>query len=118
MPYNEHLADRIRQILSDKRAKVTEEKKMFGGLCFMVNNKMCIGVMKEDVMARVGRDAAETARTRLGARPMDFTKRPMKDFVFVDPEGTDMEEDLEYWVELCLAYNPLAKVSKKRQKKE
>lgn len=115
MPYNELLADRIRQILADKNAKVTEEKKMFGGLCFMVDHKMCIGIIKEDIMARIGVDAEETARRRLGARPMDFTKRPMKGYVFVSPEGSDLDEDLEYWVELCLAFNPLAKASRKRK---
>ncbi len=116
MAYSELLADRIRQLLSPKKLKV-EEKKMFGGLCFMVDDKMCVGVHEERLMGRIGPDAEPEALQRKGCRKMDFTKRPMKGFVFVDPAGTDMDEDLAYWVELCLAYNPIAKSSKKKRKK-
>ncbi len=116
MAYNEFLADRIRQIFSDKKVQ-TVEKKMFGGLCFMVNDKMCLGVHEEKLMARVGPELETAALSKKGARPMDFTKRPMKGFIFVEPEGTDMDKNLEYWVQLCLAYNPKAKSSKKRKKK-
>jgi len=114
MAYSELLADRIRLYFNDLRIAY-EELKMMGGLCFMVDNKMCVGVVKEDLMARIGTETYENALTRKGARPMDFTKRPMKGYVFVAPDGIDMEEDLEYWLELALAYNPLAKASKKKK---
>ncbi|MEO0898024.1 MAG: TfoX/Sxy family protein [Bacteroidota bacterium] len=116
MAYNEQLADRIRLILKEKQTPYTE-KNMFGGLCFMVDDKMCVGIVKEDLMARVGPETYEKAAQRLGARPMDFTKRPMKGYAFVSPEGTDMDQDLDDWVQMCLDFNPLAKASKKRKKK-
>ena len=116
MAYNEFLADRVRQILHDKKVDYAE-KKMFGGLCFMVDDKMCIGVEKERLMARVGPDAYEQALEKSGCREMDFTGRPMRGYVFVDPEGVDMDSDLEYFVQLCIDFNPLAKSSKKKKKK-
>jgi len=116
MAYDEHLADRIRQVLHEKRVGALE-KKMFGGIAFMVDNKMCIGVIKENFMARIGPEKHEEALTMEGARIMDFTKRPMKGYVYVCPEGVDTDVQLEMWVQWCLDYNPLAKASKKRKKK-
>ena len=117
MAYNEHLADRIRQYFHEKKVGY-EEKKMMGGLCFMVDNKMCVGVHTEDLMGRIGPEAYESALDKKGCRKMDFTGREMKGFVFVDPEGTDLEADLEEWLDMCLDYNPLAKSSKKKKKKQ
>lgn len=114
MAYDEFLADRVRQCLAQSQTHF-EEKKMMGGLCFMVNDKMCVGVVKNTLMARIGTDAYENALTKVGCKPMDFTGRPMKGFVFIEPEGIDMEEDLSYWVNLCLDFNPLAKTSKKKK---
>ena len=113
MAYNEHLSDRIRSALIEKHINF-EEKKMMGGLVYMVEAKMCIGVVKDNMMARVGPDAYEAALSCKGCREMDFTKRPMKGFVFIEPEGWDMDVDLEYWIDLCLAFNPFAKASKKK----
>ena len=87
---------------------------MMGGLCYMIDDKMCLGIVKDDLMARVGPDAYEELKQKEGAREMDFTKRPMKGYIFVAPEGIDFEEDLELWVDRCLEFNPLAKSSKKR----
>jgi len=95
---------------------------MMGGLCFMVNDKMCCGIhfdKKREIdllMARIGEAASPKALEKEGCLPMDFTGRPMKGYVFVTPEGVDMEEDLDYWIQLCLDFNPLAKASKKRKK--
>ena len=114
MAYNEYTADRIRHILSLKKIEFTE-KRMFGGLCFMVDNKMCIGVIKEDIMARVGPEVEQEALLKAGARPMDFTGRPMKGFVFISEDGFDLDDDLAWWIDLCLEYNPLAKASKKKK---
>lgn len=115
MAYNEFLADRVRQLLSSSKLPV-EEKKMMGGLCFMVNDKMCVGVNGENLMARIDPELYTLALNRTGCKEMDFTGRPMKGFVFIDPEGTDMDEDLEYWVQLCLDFNPKAKSSKKKKR--
>lgn len=114
MAYDEFLADRIKAAL--KNLQVTYvEKKMMGGICYMVNDKMCIGVVKNNLMARIDPEVYDQALTKPGCREMDFTGRPMKGFVFVEPEGVDMDEDLDYWVELCLDFNPRAKSSKKNQ---
>ncbi|WP_321286652.1 TfoX/Sxy family protein [uncultured Sunxiuqinia sp.] len=116
MAYDELLADRIRQVLKEKKSSFNE-KNMFGGICFMVNGKMCIGVIKNDLMARVNPEQETEFLNDKGVRPMDFTRRPMKGYVYVDANGTDMDEDLEKWVDRCLAFNPLAKSSKKTKKK-
>ena len=115
MAYDEYLADRIRTVLNEKKVSF-EEKKMMGGLCYLVDDKMCLGVVKSNLMARIDPDIYDQAMTKTGCREMDFTGRPMKGFVFVEPEGIDMDEDLDYWVELCLDFNPKAKSSKKKKK--
>lgn len=112
MAYNEHLEERISTLLEERHVRF-EARKMMGGLCFMVDGKMCIGIVGERLMARVGPDAYGQALTKKGCHPMDFTGRPMKGFVFVDPSAIDMEDDLAYWIDLCLDYNPKAKKSKK-----
>lgn len=116
MAYDEHLSERIHRLLTEKKVDFFE-KKMFGGIAFMVEEKMCVGIVKNDLMARVGPDIHAEALTKPGARPMEFTGRPMKGYVFVAPEGVDSDADLEYWVDLCLLFNPLAKASKKRTNK-
>lgn len=112
MAYDEILALRVRDLLAGQ--PIVLEKKMMGGLCFMVDGKMCVGIVRDDLMARIAPEMMETAYTRRGCRPMDFTGRPMKGFVFVAPEGTEAPEDLEYWVDLALAFNPFAQASKKK----
>lgn len=112
MPYNEHLADRVRDELTAQRASF-HELKMMGGLCFMVDDKMCIGVVGDQLMARIDPEIYNEALSREGASEMNFTGRPMKGFVFVNEEGTDMDNDLAYWVEQCLDFNPKAKSSKR-----
>ena len=115
MAYNEYLADRIRQILSEKNIAFSE-KSMMGGLTFMVDDKMCVGIVRDNLMARIDPEFYKDALTRKGCKEMDFTRRPMRGFVFVEPEGTDMDQDLEYWIQLALDYNPNA-LSSKRIKK-
>ena len=114
MAYNEHLADRIRQVLHEKHVNFNE-KEMMGGLTFMVDEKMCVGVIKDNLMARINPDIYEDALTKEGCREMDFTKRPMKGYVYVDPLATDMDDELAYWIQLALDFNPLAKSSKKKK---
>jgi len=115
MAYDEHLADRISRAFQEKGINA-EEKKMMGGICYLVNDKMCAGVNSNNLMARIGPEAYEEALRKPGCREMDFTKRPMKGFVYVEAEGTDMDSDLAEWIQLCLDYNPKAKSSKKKKK--
>lgn len=113
MAFDELLADRIRLVLKEKNAPFTE-KKMMGGLTFMIDGKMCVGVIKNSMMARIGPDIYQNAITKSGCRPMDFTGRPMKGWVYLEPEGIDMDDDLNDWVQLALDFNPKAKASKKK----
>lgn len=114
MAYDEFLADRLRRIFSQKNIYV-EEKRMFGGLCFMVDDKMCVGPHEEKLMVRINPEIYEEALTKKGCTKMMFTGREMKGYVFVDPEGMDNEADLEYWVDKALEFNPKAKSSKKKR---
>ncbi len=114
MAYNEFLGERIGIALKRKGVSF-EEKKMMGGLAMMVDEKMCVGVIKNNLMARIDPDIYETALSRDACKPMDFTGKRMKGYVFVEPEGIDQEEDLEYWLELALEFNPRAKSSKKKK---
>ncbi len=114
MAYNELLEDRIDHILKDKGI-VYQSKKMMGGLCYMVDDKMCVGIVKDEIMARINPDLYEEALNKPGCKEMNFTGRAMKGFVFVEGEGIDTDEGLEYWVQLCLDFNPLAKSSKKKK---
>lgn len=111
MAFDEYLGERISNSLKSKNV-IFEAKKMMGGLCFMVDEKMCVGVVKDTLMARVGEDFYPEAIQKEGCKEMDFTGRPMKGYVFVLPEGIDMDEDLEYYIQLALAFNPQAKARK------
>ena len=115
MAYDEYLADRINIVLKSKQV-FFKEKRMMGGTTFMVNDKMCVGVINSNLMARIDPDIYDEELTKKGCRQMDFTGRPMKGFVFVEPEGIDTDEDLEYWIRLALDYNPRVKSSKKKRK--
>ncbi len=120
MAYDEFLADRIKNIFKAKRVAF-EAKKMMGGLCFMVDGKMCCGIHIDKklnhslLMARIGEDAYTKAIKNTSCLPMDFTGRAMKGYIFVKPEGFDLEQDLESWIQLCIDFNPLAKSSKKKK---
>jgi TfoX/Sxy family transcriptional regulator of competence genes len=111
MAYSEILAGRVGEAL--RKVKKVETKKMMGGLCFMVNDKMALGILAEDLMVRLDPEIRGKALKKKGCREMDFTGRPMKAFVFVGPQGTKTDKDLQGWVDLALEYNPRAKSSKK-----
>lgn len=102
MAYDEGLADRIRDALAGERGLV--EKKMFGGICFMLRGHMCVGVVKSDLMVRVGPDTYDDALSQPHARPMDFTGKPMKGMVYVATDGVDDEEALEAWLARAKAF--------------
>ncbi|MFI0431176.1 RNA methyltransferase [Mariniflexile sp. HMF6888] len=121
MAYDAFLADRIRQQLKEKHI-LFEELNMMGGLCFKVDNKMLCGIHFDKkfgdnlLMARIGEAVYEAELEKPNCLPMDFTGRPMKGYIFVTPEGFDADDDLSYWLDVCLAFNPLAKASKPKKK--
>ena len=83
----------------------------------MVNNKMCVGISGDDLMARIDPEIYGSALKRKGCREMDFTGRPMRGFVFVNPDGVKTKKDLEYWLNLALDYNKKARATPKRTRK-
>ncbi len=93
-----------------------EEKSMMGGLTFMYNDKMCIGVIKDEMMCRIDPEMYDEALEKRGCSPMVFTGRPMKGFVMIDHTGMANKKDFEYWIELALEFNKKAKSSKKKKK--
>jgi len=115
MAFNEKLADRTREIISLTHKNV-EEKKMFGGLCFMVNNKMTVGVEQERLMVRLDPARYDEVMEKDGCKPMDFTGKVMKGYVFVDIDVLQTKKQLEYWIGLALEFNKKAKASKKKKK--
>lgn len=117
MAYNGKLADMTRELISLTH-KITEEKAMFGGLCFMVNDKMCVGVEKDRLMVRLDPARYDEAMEKEGCKPMDFTGRVMKGFVFVDAAVLTTKKKLDFWVQLALEYNKIAKAGKRPVKKK
>jgi TfoX/Sxy family transcriptional regulator of competence genes len=115
MAYDEKLADRVREHFA--KLKKVEEKKMFGGVCFMLNDKMCVGVSKEDLMVRFDPELQDEILEHNGVKPMDFTHKTMKGFVFVSPDGIRTKKELDYWINLALDFNPRAQASKKAKAK-
>ena len=114
MAYSEKLANRVRERLAE--LENVEEKAMMGGLTFMYNDKMCIGIIKDELMCRIDPEFHDTAIEKQGCRTMDFTNRPMKGYVLIDDSGMKSKKDFEYWIELALDYNQKAKSSKKKKK--
>lgn len=113
MAYNEKLADRIRESLVG--VKKVKEKEMMGGLTFMVNDKMCMGIIKDEMMCRIDPSLQEETLSKKGCRIMDFTGRPMKGYIMVDETGMKSKKDFDHFIHLCLSFNKVAKSSKKRK---
>ncbi|SRR5260221_5903430 len=113
MAYDKQLADRIRERLAI--LDNVEEKPMMGGLTFMVNGKMCVGIIKDELMCRIDPAEHENAMENLGCRLMDFTSKPMKGYYLIDQTGIKTQQDFDHWIELALAFNPKAKASKKKK---
>ncbi len=97
MAYDEKLAERLSKAF--RRRKGAAEKKMFGGIAYMVDGHMCCGVIKDMLVVRVGPDAYEKALEVKHTRPMDFTGRPMKGYVYVEAKGIKSDENLKSWIE-------------------
>jgi TfoX/Sxy family transcriptional regulator of competence genes len=112
--FDEVLEKRIANRLEAAGAKFAT-KKMFGGVCFMVDGKMCLGVTGDSLMVRFDPERNDEILARDGAREMDFTNRPMKGYAFVDPQWIRSEAELAEWIEIALEFNPRAKSSKKEK---
>ena len=122
MTYDDYLAERVDRFFVGQHVDFFS-KPMMGVLVFMVNEKMCVGVLKDKktkedkIMVRIGVEFYEEALRSDSARKMDFTGTPMKGFVFIGPDGFDMDEDLEFWLQKALDFNPFAKKSPPKKKK-
>ncbi len=112
MAYNESLAEKLRLNLRTKMS--VEEKKMMGGLCIIVDEKMCVGIIKDEIMLRVNPELVDTLIEKQGCRLMDFTKRPMKGYIYIDETAFSTNKELQQWIQYALDYNPTAKSSKKK----
>jgi TfoX/Sxy family transcriptional regulator of competence genes len=112
MAYDKNLANKIREQLAN--LPVIEEKEMMGGMVFMVDNKMCIGVIKDEMMCRIDPEIHETLVEMAGCRTMDFTKRPMIGYVLIDYSGMRTQKEFEYFINLALEFNIKAKSSKRK----
>ena len=111
MAYSEVLAGRVTEAL--RKVEKVQTRKMMGGLCFMVDGKMALAILGEDLMVRLDPGIRAQALKRKGCREKGLKGRPMKSFVFVEPAGTRTEKDLLGWVDLALEFNPRARSSKK-----
>jgi len=115
MAYDEHLANRVREKLVEL-PNVTE-KEMMGGLTFMYNDKMCVGIIKDELMCRIDPALHDMAIEKHGCRTMDFTKRPMRGYIMIEEIGMKSKKDFDYWINLALDFNKKAKSSKRPKKK-
>jgi TfoX/Sxy family transcriptional regulator of competence genes len=102
MPYDESLAVRIRLALA--RRSDIDERKMFGGLAFLMRGNMCCGVVDDTLMLRLGNDGAAAALDEPHTRPMDFTGKPMRSMVYVGPAGIAADDDLSRWLSRAIGF--------------
>jgi TfoX/Sxy family transcriptional regulator of competence genes len=116
MAYDEHLADRVRHQLAQRHVRF-EEKRMMGGLCLMVDGKMCLGITDDRLMVRLAADEIAARLAEPHVRPMDFTGRPLRGFLFVEAPGVDRDDDLGTWVQRALDFNPRAQASRPTRRK-
>jgi hypothetical protein len=116
MAYDEEVAERVRSLVGGRDGY--SERKMFGGICFMMHGNMFAGVVRDDLMLRVGKDAFDAALTRRNTKPMDFTGRPMVGMVFVEPPGFASRVALQTWLDDALGFvETLPAKAAKRQAK-
>jgi len=114
MAYDVKLADRIREYLAAIQGLEIEEKKMFSGMAFMVNGKMCVNVSGDNLMCRFDPSLLEEIASRKGFREMIMRGKSLEGYCYVEPEGFKQKKDFDYWIQLCLDYNDRAKASKKK----
>jgi TfoX/Sxy family transcriptional regulator of competence genes len=116
MAYNQILANRIREQV--QKLEGIEEKEMMGGLCFMLKDKMCVGVIKDEMMCRIDPALYEDVLEKTGCHEMLFTGKPMKGWIMVDDSGIKNTDDLNYWIDLAVSFNKHAKSAKKRNQQK
>jgi TfoX/Sxy family transcriptional regulator of competence genes len=114
MAYNIELADRVRESLA--QVPNVEEKKMFRGVTFMVNDKMCVTVGDNEIMCRIDPELQPELIKKKGCNVMVMKGREYKGYILVDGNTIPMQQDLHYWISLALDFNKRAKSSKKTQK--
>ncbi|MFY9152744.1 MAG: TfoX/Sxy family protein [Prolixibacteraceae bacterium] len=114
MAYNQQLANRIREQLQELEG--VEEKEMMGGLSFMLRDKMCVGVIQDEMMCRIGPVLYEECLEKEGCHEMLFTGKPMKGWIMIDDSGMKNTAELKRWIDLAVDFNQHAKASKKRKK--
>jgi TfoX N-terminal domain len=115
MTYDTKLTDRIRDYLMQFPKLKVEEKKMFRGLTFMVNGKMCISVSRENLMCRFDPGLQEEVAEKNGFQAMIMKGKEYKGYCYINPIGFKSKKDFEFWINLCLDYNEFAKSSKKNK---
>lgn len=112
MAFDIKLAERIRNYLSSFQKLKVEEKKMFGGLAFLVNGKMCVNASGDHLMCRFDPELQEIILKKNSAEKMVMKGKVLKGYCYVAPKGFQSKKDFEFWVDLCLNYNAKAKSSK------
>lgn len=119
MAFNGNTVRRIRSFFQEKKADFYE-KKMFSGVCFMIDDKMCCGThidknsAEDFLLCRIGEKDYLEALQKEHVIPMEFSGKPMKGYVYVTENGFQNTRDLHYWLQLCLDFNPMARSSKKK----
>lgn len=113
MAYNEKLANRVREMIAAREEQV-EEKFMFGGLTFMVKDKICVGVKSDRILVRIDPEIYDEEAQGEGCIPMSHSGKEMKGFLFVAEEVLNTQTKLKRWVDLALEYNPKAKAAAKK----
>lgn len=116
MAYNTKLADRIRDYLARQTKQKITEKAMFGGLAFLVDDKMCVNVSGENLMCRFDPGLQEDVANKTGFQSMIMRGKELEGYCYIHPIGFKSERDFEYWINLCLDFNEKAKSSKKNKK--
>jgi TfoX/Sxy family transcriptional regulator of competence genes len=114
MAYNLNLAEKIRNRLID--ISPIEEKEMMGGLAFMYNGKMCVGIIKDEMMCRIDPQLFDWALEQNACREMDFTGRPMKGWVMIEEAGINHPHEFNQWIQMALEFNKKAKKTLKKKK--
>lgn len=115
MPADEHLVNRIREVLLSKGVTQVEEKAMFNGICFMINGKMCVCASNDELLCRIGPAYVEALEMN-GVRGMIRNGKPLKDFVFVSEPAMKSTADFSRWIDMALDFNKYAKASKSKKR--
>lgn len=115
MAYSEILADRVREYLLSISSLKIEEKKMFRGLAFLINGKMCVNVSDENLMCRFDPELINEVSERVGFQPLIMKGKQLQGYCYVTEQGYKSKANFEYWLKLCLDFNKKAKVSKRKK---